>query len=148
MKSNNEPLIVEKQLEASIETVWNAITQIDQMKEWFFEQIENYEPSVGFETRFDVKSGERVFPHLWKITEVNPPNEITTNWKYEGYKGNSIVTFKLESENNKTNMKVITKIVEDFQDDIPEFSHESCVGGWNYFLERLNSYLQNNREKN
>ena len=32
MRSKNEPLIVEKQLEASIETVRNAITQIDQMK--------------------------------------------------------------------------------------------------------------------
>ena len=142
MKSKNELLVVEKHLEFPIETVWNAITQVDQMKEWFFEQIENYEPFVGFETRFDVKSESRVFPHYWKITYVNPPNEITTNWKYEGYEGNSIITFKLESENNKTNMKVITNVVEDFQDGIPEFSRESCLGGWNYFLDRLNSYLQ------
>ena len=143
MRSKNEPLIVEKQLEASIETVWNAITQIDQMKQWYFEQIKNFEPVVGFKTSFIIKSGDRVFPHLWKITEVIPQNRITYRWKYEGYAGDSYVTFKLESKNNGTQIKVITKIVEDFTDDIPEFQPESCIAGWEYFLDRLNSYLQN-----
>lgn len=143
MKIENELLIVEKQLNNNIELVWKAITQIDQMKQWFFEQIEKFEPIVGFETSFIVKSGDRVFPHLWKITEVIPQNRITYNWRYEGYAGNSYVTFKLESKNNGTQIKVITKIVEDFTDDIPEFQPESCIAGWEYFLDRLNSYLQN-----
>ena len=68
-------------------------------------------------------------------------NGITTNWKYEGYAGNSYVTFQLEEEKEETNLKVRTKVVEDFQDDVPEFSRESCLGGWNYFLDRLNMYL-------
>ena len=111
MKSKNEPLIVEKQLEASRETVWNAITQIDQMKEWFFEQIENFEPIVGFETSFDVKSGDRVFPHLWKISEVIPESKIVYNWKYEGYAGDSFVTFELKPQNDGTQIKIINTIV-------------------------------------
>ena len=45
-------------------------------------------------------------------------------------------------------MKVITNIVEDFQDHIPEFQPESCIAGWEYFLDRLDSYLQNNFENN
>ena len=143
MKVNDEPITVEITLSFPIEKVWSAITELPQMHKWFFEEIENYEPVVGFETRFNVKSESRVFPHLWNVTEVNFPHEITTNWKYEGYTGNSLVTFKLESKNNGTQIKVITKIVEDFTDDIPEFQPESCIAGWEYFLDRLNSYLQN-----
>ena len=142
MKTTDKPIIVEITLPFPIEKVWRAITELPQMHKWFFEQIENFEPIVGFETRFDVKSESRVFPHLWKVTEVNPPYIITTNWKYEGYTGNSLVTFHLSEAKGKTNLKVITKIVEDFQDDVPEFSKESCLGGWHYFLDKLNSYLQ------
>jgi len=142
MKIIDEPIIIEINLPLPIEKVWSAITDLPQMHQWFFEQINNFEPVIGFETRFNVQSENRVFPHLWKITEVIPPSTITTSWKFEGYEGSSFVTFKLELKNGKTNLKVITKIVEDFQDDIPEFSRESCIGGWNYFLDRLNSYLQ------
>jgi uncharacterized protein YndB with AHSA1/START domain len=129
MKQINEPIVVEKQLDFPIETVWNAITQLDQMKLWFFEQIEAFEPVVGFETSFIVKSDERVFSHLWKISEVNPPNRITTNWKFEGYPGDSFVTFELQTANGGTLLKVVNKIVEGF-------------AGWEYFLDRLHSYLQ------
>lgn len=144
MKTTDEPIIAEVTLSFPIETVWSAITELPQMHQWFFEQIKNYKPIVGFKTRFDVKSESRVFPHLWKVTKVNPPYLITTNWKYEGYVGNSFVTFQLEEEKEKTKLKVITKIVEDFQDGVPEFSRKSCLVGWNYFLERLNIYLNKN----
>lgn len=143
MISSNSPFIVQKQLEFSKETVWKAITQIDQMQQWFFEQIKTFEPIVGFETSFVVKSGERVFPHLWKITEVIPENKIVYSWKYDGYAGDSFVTFELKSQNNGTQLKIINEIVEDFTDDIPEFQPESGLDGWKYFLNRLNLYLQN-----
>lgn len=142
MINKNEIIIVEKNIEFSKETVWNAITQIDQMKQWFFEQIESFEPIVGFKTSFDVKSGVRIFRHIWKISEVIPQNIIVYSWKYEGYEGDSFVTFELQLNNSETNLKIINKIVEDFSADIPEFQRDSCVAGWEYFLDRLNSYLQ------
>jgi hypothetical protein len=34
------------------------------------------------------------------------------------------------------------EVLEDFPDDIPEFRRESCIGGWNYFINhRLKEYL-------
>jgi len=143
MKSKDSPLIVERTLEFSKETVWNAITQIDQMKQWFFEQIKTFEPVVGFETSFVVKSGDIVFPHLWRITEVIPENKIVYSWKYEGYAGNSFVTFEVNPQDNGTQLKITNDIVEDFTEDIPEFKPESCLAGWEYFLNRLDLYLQN-----
>ena len=67
------------------------------------------------------------------------------NWRYEGYEGNSFVTFHLSEINSHlTELKLTTKVTEDFPDDIPEFKRESCVGGWNYFIkDRLSEYLKN-----
>ena len=113
------------------------------MKQWFFEQMENFEPVVGFETSFVVKSGDRIFPHLWKITEVIKESRIVYSWKYEGYEGDSFVTFLVTENNSGTEITVTTEIIEDFTDNIPEFQPESCIAGWEYFLNRLNSYLQN-----
>ena len=41
-----------------------------------FNNIEDFKPKVGFKTRFNVKSEERNFLHLWEITEVDPFKKI------------------------------------------------------------------------
>jgi len=72
MRKNNIPVVVEQTFNASIDTVWNAITEIDQMRQWFFENIPDFKPEVEFETQFNVTSGDRNFFHQWKVTEVLP----------------------------------------------------------------------------
>ena len=81
MKKNEEPIVVEQIFNASANTVWNAITGIDQMRRWYFENIPSFKPEVGFETQFKVETGEIVFTHLWKITEAIPNKMILYNWK-------------------------------------------------------------------
>lgn len=141
----SEPVIEVKQtFQQSAESVWKAITDVKEMRQWFFENIPAFEPVVGFKTQFTVNSEDRQFPHLWKITEVIPLKKIVYNWTYEGYKGNSFVTFQLSEINSHlTELTLTTKVTEDFPDDIPEFKRESCVGGWNYFIkDRLSEYLK------
>ncbi len=82
-EKSEEPIILEQTFNTSIDTVWNAITQIDQMRQWYFESIPSFKPEVGFETRFKVKSEERNFTHLWKVTKAIPGKMITYDWKYE-----------------------------------------------------------------
>lgn len=132
---------MERNFPISVEKVWESITVLDKIKQWFFEQIENFEPVVGFKTSFLVKSENRFFPHQWQITEVEPKTKITYNWKYYGIKGDSYVTFEIKSVPSGTNLQITNKIVEDFPDDFPEFTRESCIAGWNYFFDRLNIYL-------
>jgi uncharacterized protein YndB with AHSA1/START domain len=143
MKATDQPIIVEEFFKVSAETLWKAITELKQMKQWFFENIEAFEPKVGFETRFIVENEGRVFPHLWKITEVEPLKKITYNWKYEGYKGDSFLTFEIIKEEKNTKLKLVHTVSEDFPQDIPEFKRESCVSGWDYFIkQRLKEYLK------
>ena len=95
MSDTNEPIIVEQTFNTSINNVWNAITKVDQMRQWFFENIESFKPEVGFATQFSVQSQNRSFLHIWKLTEVVPLKKIIYNWKYGGYSGDSFVMFEL-----------------------------------------------------
>ena len=132
----SEPLIEVKQnFQQPIEDVWKAITDVNEMRHWFFDNIPAFEPTVGFKTEFIVTSQDRVFPHIWEVTEVIPLHKIVYNWRYGGYKGNSFVTFHLSEGTNQTQLILTTKVTEDFSDSIPEFKRESCMSGWNYFIK-------------
>jgi uncharacterized protein YndB with AHSA1/START domain len=108
------------------------------MTEWFFDNLPDFKPEVGFIIQFNVNAPSRDFMHLWEVTEVIPNHRIVTNWKYEDAVGDSFVTFQLEELGKQTKLTVSTTVVEDFDDTIPEFKRDSCVEGWNYFIkERL-----------
>jgi len=142
MINTDKPVIVEQTYDSSISNVWEAITQLDQMKRWFFENIESFDPKVGFETKFNVHVEGRDFMHLWKLTEVIPLKKITYNWRYEGYPGDSYVTFELFEQDDQTILRLTHEVVESFPDDLPEFTRESTVGAWNYFIGKtLKEYL-------
>ena len=66
----NDPIIVERIYNAPIEKVWNAITDKDEMKKWYFDLAE-FKAEPGFEFQFygEGKQGQK-FLHLCKVTEV------------------------------------------------------------------------------
>ena len=142
MEAIKEPIVVEQVFNQSVDTVWDAITQVDKMTQWFFENIESFEPEIGFETQFNIVSGSRNFLHLWKITEVVPLKKIAYSWEYDGYDGDSVVSFELFEEGETTKLRVSHLVLDVFPQDVPEFSRESCLVGWNYFIgERLKEFL-------
>lgn len=145
MKKNTLPVIVNHTFEKSIETVWNAITQIDLMRKWYFENIPEFKPIVGFKTQFNVKSTSRDFIHYWEITKVIPFKKITYEWTYEGIEGVGIVTFDISTEHNSTVLILTSEGLDSFPDDIPEFNYESCLAGWDYFIKvQLAQFLNTN----
>ena len=146
MKNTDSPIIIEQTFNVSIEQLWKAITELKEMKQWFFENIEAFEAKEGFETRFIVENENRIFPHLWKITKVEPYKRIVYNWKYEGYVGNSFVTFELSEQDNYSKLTLTHDVTESFPQEISEFQRESCEEGWKWFIkERLKEYFQNKK---
>ncbi len=146
MKKNDDPVIVEQSFNTPIEVVWNAITEIDQMRQWYFENIPSFKPEVGFETQFNIKNEDRNFLHLWKVTDVVPLNRITYNWKYEGYPGDSYVGFELFKQHTLTKLRLTHQVQESFPEDIPEFSREMCIAGWTFFIQKsLKKFLERNK---
>ena len=142
MRRNEEPIVVEDEFDNSLETVWAAITEIEHMREWYFENIPSFKPEVGHEVEFLVEAGERSFLHQWKISKVIPQKLIEYSWNYGGYSGDSFVTFELQ-ENHYTKFRLTHTVTKDFPVDIPEFKRESGIAGWRYFInQRLKNYLK------
>jgi len=145
MRKGDDPIIVEQSFNRSIESVWKAITEVDQMRQWYFKNIPSFKAEVGFETQFNVQSRDRNFLHKWKVIEVVPLKMITYNWKYEDYPGDSFVVFELFEKNNLTTLRLTHQVHESFPEDIPEFSRESGVEGWTFFIRRsLKEFIEKN----
>ena len=142
-KTKNKSIVVEQVLPANLSRVWNAITNLDEMKQWYFNQIPEFKPEVGFETKFNVQVEDRNYMHLWKITEVIAEKKIAYTWRFEEYPGEGLVSFELLKLGAKTLLRVTNEGLDSFPSDVPEFTEESCRGGWEYFIkENLKDYLE------
>jgi uncharacterized protein YndB with AHSA1/START domain len=143
MKSSDPPVVVSYKFNTSVQKIWNAITVLKEMRQWYFDQIEDFKPKVGFKTQFAVQVEDRTFTHLWEVTQVVPQQKITYNWKFLEYPGSGDVTFELIPAENHVKVKLVNRVFEDYPDDIPEFKRESCEQGWEYFIgQKLKYYLQ------
>jgi uncharacterized protein YndB with AHSA1/START domain len=143
MRKEDEPIVVEQTFDRPRDAVWNAITDINQMRQWYSENIPDFKPEVGFKTQFNVISEGRNFLHLWEITEVVPLKRIAYSWKFKEYEGEGLVVFELSEDDDLTKLKLTNSGLESFPDNVPEFTRESCIGGWEYFIQnRLKEYLE------
>ncbi|MBT8220262.1 MAG: SRPBCC domain-containing protein [Bacteroidia bacterium] len=142
MPDRSQPVVVEQIIHRTVSDVWNAITDHSQMVQWYFDNIPAFEPTVGFQTSFNVKAPSRDFYHQWKVTEVVPENKIAYEWTFKDIPGDSLSTFEIEDHGDHVVLRVTAIGLDTLPGDIPEFDHESCLGGWNYFIkERLHQYL-------
>ncbi|MDX2436989.1 MAG: SRPBCC domain-containing protein [Acidobacteriota bacterium] len=91
----SKPIVVEQSFSVQLDAVWQAITEPDLMRQWYFEQIEDFRPEVGFETQFDIEVSDRIFRHQWKVTEVVPGTSITYSREYAGFPGLGSTEWKL-----------------------------------------------------
>src|ERR1700722_3058165 len=48
-KFMDTPFVLEQVYDTTIEKVWRALTNKDEMREWYFPQLQEFEPTVGYE---------------------------------------------------------------------------------------------------
>ncbi len=127
------PIIIEKIYNAPIERIWQALTDKDQMKQWYFD-IPAFKPEVGFEFQFygEGKTGER-FLHCCEITDAVENKKLRHSWRYEGYKGYSFVTFELFDVGGKTRLKLTHEGLATFPVTANnDFAKANFEEGWTY----------------
>lgn len=137
------PIVLEKVYDAPVSKVWEAITDKDKMKLWYFD-LEEFKPEVGFEFQFYGGTEEKRYLHLCKVKEVITGKKIAYSWRYDGYEGDSLVSFELFDENSKTRLKLTHEGLETFPvAKDPNLARENFMGGWTYFVETgLKDYLE------
>ena len=140
----NEPFIIERTFNVPVEKVWNAISNKDEMKQWYFD-LPEFKAEVGFEFHFSGGHEEGIqYLHLCKVTEVERNKKLTYSWRYDGYEGNAFVTFELFSEGNSTRLKLTHAGLETFPQTIPDLAAKNFAAGWTQIIgTSLSNYLQN-----
>ncbi|MEO8765211.1 MAG: SRPBCC domain-containing protein [Ginsengibacter sp.] len=129
----NEPFVIERTYKASVAKVLKAITDKDEMKQWYFD-IPAFKPEVGFEFNFTAGDGKKSYLHLCKILEVIPGKKLSYSWRYDQHPGNSIVTIELFADGNNTRLKLTHTGLETFPQNDPSFAPESFAKGWNHII--------------
>src|SRR5436190_23978481 len=136
------PFTIERIYNASIDTVWQAITDKNKMKQWYFDLAE-FKPEVGFEFSFTGGPEDRQYLHVCKVTEVIAGKKLTYSWRYNGYEGTSFVTFELFAEGDNTRLKLTHKGLETFPANNPDFAKENFAAGWEHIIGiSLKEYLE------
>jgi len=129
----NEPIILERTFNAPADKVWKALTNIDQKRQWYF-QLEDFKAEPGFEFQFEGGPDDRKYLHKCRITEVVPGKKLKYSWRYEGYEGNSFVTFELIPEGNKTRLTLTHEGLETFPMNNPDFDKKNFMSGWTQII--------------
>jgi uncharacterized protein YndB with AHSA1/START domain len=141
----NAPFVIERTFRATADVVWKAITDKEQMKQWYFD-IKEFKPVVGFEFQFTGRGedNETEYIHLCRILEVIPGRKLSYSWSYKDYVGKTIVTFDLFPEGNTTRLKLTHEGLETLPSDIPDFRPECFARGWTDLLEvYLKNFVEN-----
>ena len=138
----NEPIVIERTFNAPVKEVWKAITDKNDMKQWYFD-FESFIPEAGFQFHFMGGKDERQYLHLCQITEAIPNKKLAYSWRYDGYEGNSIVTFELSEDGNNTNIKLRHTGLDTFPKNNPDFDRQNFVEGWTYIIgTSLKTFLE------
>ena len=121
-------IIVERIFNAPVARVWDALTDVDQMRQWYFD-LKEFKPEIGFEFEFVVEHEGNSYHHLCRVTEVVPQKRIAYTWRYKGEPGDSLVTIELSPEGEKTRLKLTHSGIETFP-KTPAYARKNFENGW------------------
>jgi uncharacterized protein YndB with AHSA1/START domain len=128
-----DAIILERTLNAPVARVWKALTDIDQMREWYFD-LKEFKPEVGFEFEFIVEHQGNSYHHLCRLIEVIPERKIAYTWRYKGEQGDSLVTFQLSPEGERTRLKLTHTGIETFP-RTPAYARKNFENGWKAIVD-------------
>lgn len=133
---------VEAVFDATKSQVWDALTNTEIMKVWYFD-ISNFKLAVGSEFSF-YEGDKKEYLHEGEILKVEQNVLLQHTWKHpQQSKGSSIVTWEIEeSSDNKVKVTLSHEGLENFADGGPNFALANYEMGWNAIVKtNLRNYL-------
>jgi uncharacterized protein YndB with AHSA1/START domain len=139
------PVVKEIMVKAPASRVWKAITHPEDMKIWYFD-LPGFKAEVGYEFQFYGEAADGTkYLHLCKITEVVVNQKISYTWKYQGYTGESLVSFELVPDGENTLVRLIHSGLENFSKEEKDLKKENFDAGWESIIrESLKNYVEHN----
>lgn len=139
-----EDIIIEKTFAAPVATVWNAITNKDAMKQWYFAFGDDFKLEVGESFEWTATSPDCVdWLHKGTMLEIIVNKKLVHSWIYPGYKGSSVVSWELSAiDANNTKLILTHVFTEPFDETVEALHRKNFVEGWTYIINNsLAEYL-------
>ena len=140
MKTN--PIVKEITIPSDLNTVWEAITNPEKMKEWYFE-VNDFRLEKDNEFYFYEPGSAQKYRHLCKIIDIIPNRKFKHTWTFPDYSsGISTLTWELTEHEGNTHVKLTHEGVENFANAGNDFTRKSFDAGWEEIVtQNLVNYL-------
>lgn len=133
---DNNAVVVEHTYNASADKVWKAITDAGQMKQWYLD-VPGFKAEVGYKFQFSGGDENKQLLHFCEVKEVVEEKKLSYTWRFDGYPGDSLVTWELFPEGDKTRLVLTHSGIESFRGDLhPEMKTENFMG-WTHVLNKM-----------
>lgn len=134
---------IERTFPVSPSRVWKAITNPGEMRSWYFD-LPGFKAEVGYKFEFMGGPPDGIqYKHLCEVKEVIPERKLSYSWRYDGYKGDSLVTWEIFPEGNATRVKLTHIGLDTFPQSNPDLVAKNFAEGWTDIVGRmLREYLE------
>ena len=145
-KNLAEAVVIERTFNAPVKRVWKALTDVDEMRQWYFD-LKEFRPEVGFEFQFVVEHQGMTYHHLCTITEAIPQKKLAYTWRYKGHEGDSLVTVELAAAGDRTQLKLTHEGLETFP-KTAAFARKNFETGWTAIIgSELKQFLEGKQKE-
>jgi uncharacterized protein YndB with AHSA1/START domain len=141
MSNDDSTLIVKRVIDADPEMLFEALTDQEIMKRWFYASAEpgwsatvKNDPKVGGRYKIDMHSPEDTYSHEGEYTEIIPNKKIVFSWNSQ-YVTDTVVTITLDEVDGGTEVKLKHEFIPTAEETK---KHEQ---GWTQILENLDGVV-------
>lgn len=139
---NDMPVVVTQTYAVPKHKVWDALTNKDQMQQWYF-KLDEFKPEPGFRFEFEGGTETTKYKHLCEVIDVVTGEKLTHSWQYDGYAGRSFVTWQLSDREQGTLVSLTHEKLETLPESNPDFKKENFLQGWTSILgTSLKNFLE------
>ena len=137
-----EPLVVERVFDAPVERVWDALTNKEEIDQWFM-AIDDFKPREDYEFTLVAEHENKRHIHLCRVTEVVERERLSYSFRFKGTSGVTYVTWELFREGSRTRLRLTHRGLETIAHAGPDYSRQNFAEGWVYFIDSaLRAFLQ------
>ena len=135
----SESVVVDVQLNSSIDKVWSALTTSETLSKWMMFKSNTFKPEVGHKFQFSGAEGYDQTIEC-EVKEVEEPNKLAYTWAAPGQDGQpseTLVTFTLSEADGGTSLNLVQSGFD------PDAKQElgGAKGGWEYMFSELENVL-------
>lgn len=131
-------IVKELELRHSINRVWNAISNGDEISNWFLSA--DFKAEKGYKYTFN-SSKEDCVPIIGEVKEASPYT-LAYTWIVQGTSVETLVKWTLTPIETGTHILLEHSGIENYSDATAIQMFESFDGGWENCLNGLENYLK------